>query len=292
MAIDPAALLALDMPETAQRYEWRDCALYALGVGAGFCPEDPAGLAFLDDRHPRALPSLATILGFGRFWIERVPTGIDPAGVLHAEQGLRILSPIPPVGTASRRIRVVGVEDRGPGHGAFVLTEETVRHVETGRDLAQLTSTILCRREGGCGSLGRARATPPVMPDRPADDIVEIAGWPQQAHVYRLSGDLNPLHSDPAFARAAGFAGPVLHGLATFGTVCRTLMAGECGNDPERVAAQHVRFSGAVYPGERLSLRLWRERPADILFELWSTDRAVKILDLGRFRMAEPVRTA
>ncbi|MDB5703838.1 MAG: enoyl-CoA hydratase 2, peroxisomal-like [Sphingomonas bacterium] len=283
MAFDPQALLALDIAETEQTYDWRDCALYALGVGVGMDPMDERQLAFVDESRLAVLPTMATILGYSGFWVEQLPTGIDMLHVLHGEQGLRVEAPLPVCGTIRRKTRVTGIVDKGADKGALVQVAETIADDATGALLATLTSTIMCRGDGGKGGTGAASIAPHAIPDRAPDGTIAIPGSPQQALIYRLSGDLNPLHADPTIARAAGFPGPVLHGLATYGMACQVLLRALCDGDVARFRALDVRFTRPVFPGEALDLAYWIERPGLAAFQVRARDRDILAIDNGRF---------
>jgi acyl dehydratase len=289
MIFDALALMDLDIPETTQSYDWQDCVLYALGVGVGMDPLDLGQLAFVREDHPAVLPTTATVLGYSGFWAEQLPTGIDVQRVLHGEQGLRVEVPLRASGTIKRKTRVTNVIDKGAATGAFVMVSETITDAASGHAIATLTSTIVCRGDGGKG--GTCQASPPryPIPDCEPDGQVSITGSPQQALIYRLSGDLNPLHSDPAVARAAGFPGPVLHGLATYGTVCQTLLRKLCRSEVAAFRALDVRFTQPVFPGETLTLTHWIVRPGLAAFQVRALDRNVLALDNGRFEYAPDV---
>lgn len=277
-----SALIELDIAETMQTYGPRDCALYALGVGAGMDPLDPQQLAFADPDRIVALPSMAVVLGYDGFWIDQLPTGIDVTQVLHGEQRLTLERPLASSGAIRRKTRVTGVIDKGPGRGALVLTEDRITDAVSGALIATLRSSILCRAEGGRGGTLDSAPSPHPVPDRVPDGQLVLPASPQQALIYRLSGDLNPLHSDPETAKAAGFPAPILHGLASYGMACQGMVRALCGGDSGRLRTLDVRFTRPVYPGETLVLHWWREGEGRAAFRLIARNPAVTVIDNGR----------
>jgi acyl dehydratase len=279
--IDARRLVELEIQPSEQRWDQRDCALYALGVGMGADPLDPRQLRFLDERDMLATPLMPVVLGYSCFWIETVPTGIDTTAVLHGEQRLELHRPVPVRGHALRRTRPTGVIDRG-ARGAQVFVEETVEHAADGAPLATMSSSIFCRNDGGCGSTREAAPARAPFPQREPDLAISVPTLPQQALIYRLSGDANPLHIDPAAARAAGFERPVLHGLATFGIAGMALLGALCDYRPERFRALDVRFSGVVFPGDTLEIEAWLTGAGEAAFRARVAGRGT-VLDAGVF---------
>jgi acyl dehydratase len=285
MRFDPDHLLALDMPETVQSYDARACALYALGVGAGMDPLDQRQLAFLADDHPEVLPSMAVVLAWQGFWVDQAPTGINIDHVLHGEQRLTIEAPLPPVGAVRRKMQVTRIVDRGEGRGAFVCTEDRLFDAQDGRLLARLEATILCRDEGGRGGSHTDMPAPQPIPERAPDGSIAIPASPQQALIYRLSGDTNPLHSDPIHAANAGFPRPILHGLASYGTACLALLCELADGDPARLRGLDLRFTSPVFPGEALRLDYWRMQDGAVAFRLSAVERDVVVASNGRLEL-------
>jgi acyl dehydratase len=282
-AFDPVRLAAFRPAPVRQTYDWRDAALYALGAGAGLGGVEgpPADRAFLDERVRAVLPSFATVLGYESFWVEDPATGIDPARVLHGEQELLLHAPLPVAGTVERAIRIVGVCDRGAARGAFVRTHDSLVDLSDGTLLAEMMSTVVCRGEGGLGGTVESLPAPHPLPDRAPDAHHETPGFAQQAWIYRLSGDLNPLHVDPDIARAAGFDRPVLHGLATFGSACRVLVMNVLNGDVGAFRSLRARFAGPLYVGEGTVLSLWHEGPGRAGFRVHAAGRGACVLDHG-----------
>lgn len=259
MAIDYDRLLSLAIPEVTQTYSARDCILYALGVGLGHDPVNEDELAFVYETSLKALPTQACVLGYPGFWLRDLDTGVDWRKVVHGEQSLILHRPLPPAGTVTGTTRVLDVIDKGPGKGAVVLAERVLRDTADGAPMATVLQTTFCRGDGGFGGPPRPQAAPHALPQRPPDRVCDMVTAPQAALVYRLSGDLNPLHVDPAVAREAGFPRPILHGLATFGVAGHAILRELCGYDPARLKSIQGRFSAPVFPGETIRLEFWHD---------------------------------
>lgn len=289
MPIDPQKLMALAIPDVTQSYDARDVILYALGLGIGLDAEDDAALAFVYEPALRVLPSFAAAVAYPPYWLRDLETGIDFTTVVHGEQSLRLHRPIPCPGTVIGRTRITDVFDKGAETGAVLVTERRIVDAADGGCVATLIQTVFCRSEGGFGG-ARGPASPPAAvpmpPARPADHVVDRPTSPQTALVYRLSGDPNPLHADPAVARAAGFAKPILHGLATYGIAGYAILRSCCGHDPRRFTALAGRFSAPVFPGETIRTEIWREG-ASVFFRALARERNVVVFDRGLAQIEE-----
>jgi acyl dehydratase len=281
MAIDYDKLLALKIPEVEQRYTDRDTMLYAIGVGLGHDPLDLKQLDFVYEKNLKALPTFAAVLGYPGFWIRDLPTGIDWVRIVNGEQGIVLHRPVAPQGTVIGRTRIVEVVDKGPGKGALVYTERAVTDRESGELIATVTQTTFCRADGGFG--GPPREQPPAhpLPERAPDAACDLSTRPEQAIIYRLSADRNPLHIDPAVAKAAGFPRPILHGLGTFGVVGHALLRTVCDYDPTRVRSFSGRFSAPVFPGETIRTEFWRDGNV-VSFRALVVERNVVAMTNGR----------
>jgi acyl dehydratase len=287
MAIDPDKLMALEIPEVRHSYTKRDVSLYALGLGYGGDPTDEGQLSFLDENRIQVVPTMANVLGFPGFWMRDLDTGIDHLRVVHGEQETKLHRELPPEGTVIGRTKVVDIVDKGEGRGALVFFEREITDAESGVPLATIVQTTFCRGDGGFGGKSDTARQPRRDPDREADLFIEIPTPPQLALIYRLSGDYNPLHSDPQTARKAKFDRPILHGLATFGLGCRGLMTMLCGN--RGAAVQHIegRFSAPVYPGETVGIDIWHEGSGKAAFRMRVPARDVVILQHGFFKFSD-----
>ncbi len=255
--------------------------LYALGVGLGADPVDAAQLKFVYEEKLQALPTMAIVLGYPGPWHAHPELGITRSHVVHGEQGFRIHRPLPVEGTVIGATRVTGVVDKGEGKGALVMTECTVRDKASGATLCELSSTTFCRADGGFGGPGGPVKTPHPLPDAPPQHVCDLPTLPQAALIYRLSGDANPLHADPAYAQKAGYKMPILHGRCTFGVTGHAMLKTLCGYDPSRFISMAGRFSSPVYPGETIRTEMWQDGNV-VSFRSTVPARGVTVLDNGR----------
>ncbi|MGW4737511.1 MaoC/PaaZ C-terminal domain-containing protein [Nocardia xishanensis] len=258
MPIDPKIALGAELPSREFAWTPSDVQLYQLGLGAGARWTDAAELRYLDDREPQVLPTFATV---AQTLHETEPPkvsfpgiDIDLAKVVHGHQEVEVHRPISAAGKATSTGRISEIWDKGSA--AVVVQEHTI----TGSDGAPLWTTrssIFAKGEGGFGG-ERGPSNKSELPDRAPDFDVTTRTLPQQALLYRMLGDRNPLHSDPEFARAAGFPDPILHGLCTYGIVCKTATDTALDSDASRVTGFRARFAGVLYPGETIRTRIWR----------------------------------
>lgn len=277
------ALLGLAIPEVTQSYSVREAILYALGVGIGASPTSPTHLRFVYENDLVVLPSMAVVLGHPGFWPRDLDTGLDFNRIVHGEQTLRLFRHLPSAATLTSRSRITSVSDKGPGKGAVIAYE---RQLFDGDDVlvAEVGQTLFCRGDGGMGSAGVAPPALSDVPVGPPQRVARLTTLPQAALLYRLSGDMNPLHADPASARAAGFDRPILHGLATYGAACFGLL--DDAHRPEALRRLDARFRAPVYPGETLETRVWSEGRT-IRFSSRVVERDVIVLSHGLAEFAE-----
>jgi acyl dehydratase len=256
--IDPAVAIGAELPEREFAWTGSDVLLYHLALGAGGAPTDARELRYVTEPQLRVLPTFAVVAPtLGETEAPRVSypgIEVDLAKVLHGTQRIDVHRPIPVDGKARVRTRVADVWDKGTA--AVIVTESEVRDL-AGEPLWTNTSSVFARGEGGFGG-ERGPSAASEQPDRAPDVVISTPTLPQQALWYRLLGDRNPLHSDPEFARAAGFPTPILHGLATYGIVAKALLDELLDGDVTRVQAFGARFTGVVYPGETLRTSVWR----------------------------------
>lgn len=284
MTLNYKALMAASGTVTHQHFTQKDTMLYALGLGVG--TEDPCDigeLRFIYEDGLQALPTQAVVLGFDPIWLASPEYGISYSHILHLAQSLRLHQPLPTEGTLVSELTVDSVLDKGPGKGAVLSLTRQLRDTE-GKLLATVGHVLYLGADGGFGGpRGESPELQAIPEERPPEAIVRLPNRSHLALLYRLSGDTNPLHADPAVARRAGFSMPILHGLCAYGMVGRALLRDYCDNSPERFQRLDVRFSQPVYPGEDLELRVWHLEPGKAAFRLVASQRDVVVEDHGLF---------
>ncbi|MDA8208337.1 MAG: MaoC/PaaZ C-terminal domain-containing protein [Actinomycetota bacterium] len=285
-AVNPEAVGVVSGP-VRRRWNSDDALLYAVGVGCD--PEN--GLAFATENcagiEQQTLPTFAIVLSSPLPMFDGKPMlplweslgEISWRDVVHGEQEIELFSPLPVEGEVESVTRVSAIWDKGSG--AVVELETTSVDVATGSPAFRACSSIFVRGAGGWGGQRGPRADAPLWPDRAPDHVTEMRTSENQALIYRLSGDRNPLHCDPALARAAGFPRPILHGLCTFGFTARALIERVCGNESSRFSRMSGRFSAPVLPGEPLTVQMWSSGDG-VLFRTLRGDGQV-VLDRGEF---------
>lgn len=273
-----------EFPVVEHRYTEKDCILYALGVGLSTAPMPPQALDFVYEKHLKVMPTMAVVLGYPGFWMQNPDTGVDWVKVVHGEQTVRIHHPLPVRGTVLGRTKVLSVSDKGEGRGAIVVFETQVSDQLSGTLLATVSQVVFCRGDGGYSLSGQPsdelQSPKYVPPAREPDYVCDLVAPEDMALVYRLSGDMNPLHADPEVAKAAGFDRPILHGLATFAVAIHAVLRHCCEYQPERLAQMNVRFSAPVYPGETIRTEIWQE-DRTVYYRSSSVERGVVVLSNG-----------
>ncbi|MFF9025871.1 MaoC/PaaZ C-terminal domain-containing protein [Streptomyces eurythermus] len=258
MPIDAAQALAAE-PRTGEiTWDHKDVQLYHLGIGAGRPATDPDELRYTLESRLHVLPSFATVAGNGSpgviSGLSMPGIDVDLARVLHGGQSIEVHRPIPVRGTATATGRIAAVHDKGTAAVLVMRTEVA----DADGPLWTSDARIFVRGEGGWGGDRgpSGRLDPPTGdPDRTVERTVRE----DQALLYRLSGDWNPLHADPDFAKRAGFDRPILHGLCTYGMTLKAVVDTLLDGDVNRVRGYRARFAGVVFPGETLRVRMWRE---------------------------------
>ncbi|MBC7102729.1 MAG: MaoC family dehydratase N-terminal domain-containing protein [Parvibaculum sp.] len=278
MAIDYDKLMSLKAEGQEFSYGDRETMLYALGIGFGRDPLDAKELPFVYEKNLKTVPTLATVVAWGAGAIG--DSGINYAMVVHGEQRLKLYKPLPIAAKLLADSRVVGAWDKGEGKGAIIVTETDLSEKGGGK-LCTLTSTIFARGDGGFGGPREGAPEPHKLPERQPDMSVDAETKPDQALLYRLSGDRNPLHSDPEFAKAVGFPKPILHGLCTYGTCCRAIISGALDYDPTQITGFDVRFSAPVFPGDTVTVDIWKEKGL-ISFRARVKERDAVVINNGR----------
>jgi len=280
MPIDRHALLDWDIPEVTQTITQKDTILYALGIGLGSNPVDPQQLSFVYEAGLKTLPTMAVILCYPGQWHANPGTGIVSSHVVQGAQNFVIHRALPPACTVRGKTRVIGVFDKGVGRGALVKTECVVSDVSSGNLLCTIGTTHFCRANGGFGGPSGPDTPHPEFTHRKPDAHCELETLPQAGLIYRLSGDRNPLHVDPEYAKRVGFKAPILHGRCTFGVVGHGILKSLCGYDDTRLKRMSARFVNPVYPGETICTEMWVER-SHVFFRARVKARNVVVLDAG-----------
>lgn len=282
MAIDYQALKDRHFADVIHRYEAKDTILYALGVGCGYDEED---LRYVYERRLQALPSMATVLGLSDFWLKDSASGIDWRQALHGEEAITLHAPLPVAATVVGRTRIAEIFDKGPRKAALLLPTREIFERTSGRKLATLSSTIVLRGHGGFGGPSGPASDRSPIPERAPDAACALRTSRRSALIYRLSGDLNPLHVEPGAAQEAGFPKPILHGLCTLGVATRAILRCCCENEPARLKDLRARFSAPAFPGDTLQTEIWHES-AQIRFRTRAIERDVIVLDSGAATVA------
>ncbi|WP_087735137.1 MaoC/PaaZ C-terminal domain-containing protein [Paraburkholderia piptadeniae] len=284
MPINPAQLLARPFPVIEHAFSQRDTQLYALGLGIGADPLDARQLRFVyegrDGRSLRAVPTMANVLAYPGFWAREADTGITWQKLLHAEQEIHLHEPLPASGRVKGATRITGLWDKGEGKGAFLQQTREIMDADTGQLLATVVQLSLLRGDGGFGEGGSVGAPPAphAMADGLPDYVSELPTPPQLALIYRLSGDMNPLHADPAVAAAAGFQRPIMHGMALMGVAAHAVLRTVLAYDDTRFAGMRVRFTAPALPGDTLRIDMW-VRGDTVSLRVTAVERGVVVLN-------------
>jgi acyl dehydratase len=281
MPINPDAVGNESEPVTAS-WTSKDALLYAVGIGAGvdelpFTTENTNGVEQV------VFPTFAVVIGWGQGSAMRGIGTFNPALLVHGEQRVTLHKPIPPEGSVTMQGKIVGIYDKGKA--AVVATETTLTDNADGTPMCTLYSSAFIRGEGGWGGDRGPSGPRNTPPERDPDESVTYQTSPDQALVYRLSGDRNPLHSDPSFAAMGGFDRPILHGLCTYGFTGRALLHSLAGGDPSRFQHVEGRFSSPVLPGDALTIDMWRTGDGEAVFTTKKQDGTV-VIDQGLCRFS------
>jgi acyl dehydratase len=268
-------------------YDDKDTILYAISVGAGKDPLDENDLRLVYEKDLHALPTLAAVLAHPGAWIGDPRFGVNYLKLLHGEQSLEVHSPLPAQARIEATYRIVAVADKGEGKGALVYFEKAIGNAETGQPLCTVSSTLFLRADGGCGSFGTPPQPLAPAPDQTLEVLDELTTGANWALLYRLNGDRNPIHVDPAAGAKAGFERPILHGLCTYGIAGYLLVRSVCGHDPSRLRSLNVRFSAPVFPGESIRLEGVRA-PTGVFFRAVVPERNQVVLNQGFARIQPP----
>ncbi|MGB6059476.1 MAG: MaoC/PaaZ C-terminal domain-containing protein [Microthrixaceae bacterium] len=279
MTINPEAVGTVSDPVTN---DWasKDSLLYAVGVGAGQDPVDKLELPFTTENSngitQRALPTMAVVLPTTSGAFANIGS-FNPAMLVHGEESITWHREIPVEGSITSTTEITAIWDKGKG----AVVEATTRAAMADEPLFDLVMSVYIRGEGGWGGERGPSGPRNVAPDREADHSVTTQTRPEQALIYRLTGDRNPLHSDPTFAAMAGFDRPILHGLCTYGFAGRVLLHELAGSDPAKMRSIEGRFASPVMPGEALTVRAWEQGDGAAVFNVAGGDGRI-VIDAGR----------
>jgi acyl dehydratase len=278
--MDVAKVLARDFGKIEQGYTFKDSILYALGIGLGSKPLDPGHLRFLYEDGLLAMPSMANVLGHPGFWANKPEYAIDWKKLLHAEQRMVIHAAIPPEGKVISQIDIMGIRDLGT-RGTMMHQRKILADAASGQQLATTITSLMLRGDTGSGNHGEAPDELKKLPETGPDHSTDVEASEILPLIYRLSGDLNPLHIDPAVAEVAGFPRPILHGLATKGIATYAILSEYCDLDPARLKSMSLRFSRPVLPGDVLRFDFWNDTPGTVRFRAAVPARDLIVLDRG-----------
>ena len=284
MAVTYEHLMSLSTGDLPISYTERDSILYALSVGMGRDPLDRRELDFVyEGGTMKTLPTQGYV-------VARPPlvasSGLDFSRVLHGEQEIVMSRPLPAAASLVASSRISAVHDKGKDKGAIVMVETTAREASSNEILFTATATIFARGDGGIGGSAAPSPKPHRVPDRAPDLVGAAQTRPDQALLYRLTGDRNPLHADPQAASSAGYPRPILHGMCTFGIACREVLAHVCGYDHARLSSFGARFTAPVFPGDTIETDMWIDGNV-VSFQCRVPERSAVVLSHGRCALTE-----
>ena len=282
---DVEAALAGESEEVPGSYTDRDSLLYAVAIGMGKDPLDVKELDYVCETvGNRVVPTAASVLTrasrSGANPVRDLTSKMNFVMLLHGEQRLAVHQPLPPAANTLIGNKVTGVYDKGEGKGALV-TSETLVKLEDGSPLYTVGSTMFYRGDGGFGGSADGAPVPHAIPEREPDEVCELTQRQDQAMVYALCGDRNPLHRDPGIAKKAGFDVPILHGLCSYGIACHAVLKTMFGYDQTRMKSFDVRFSAPVFPGETHLVEMWQDDDV-VSFQTRIKERDIISINNGR----------
>lgn len=278
---DLRRLLTHEFADVEQEYSERDTIFYALSIGLGGEPTNEGALRYVYEDGLRVFPTFPTVLCHPGPWMEDPRFGYNRRLSVQGAQRIEWHKPLPSSGRLVAKHRTLGLVDKGPGRGSLVHVQRQIFEKGSTQPSVTLIHTSFARGNGGFGGSNEPVIAFPEIPQRPCDAAVDMKTHPSQALYFRLNGDYNPLHANPATARAAGFDRPILHGLCSFGIAGHALMELRRDYDGDAIASLECRFSAPVYPGEALSFEFWSES-GGVLFRATAKERGLTLLDNGR----------
>lgn len=286
MAIDYDDMLASRVEGAPYSYGDRETMLYALGLGMSRDQLNPDELRYTFEQDLKTIPTMAALFGQGSNALGGGKSSINYTLVVHGEQRVTVHQPLPWKADLLVDTRVVEALDKGADKGAVIYIETATRLKDTGAAVSTAVSTIFARGDGGFGGpSGPAPVETHAIPDRAPDASCELSTRDDQALIYRLSGDRNPLHADPGFAEAAGFPKPILHGLCTYGVACRAVLQTICDYDHTKIRTFDARFSAPVFPGETIITDMWVDANV-VSYRCRLKEREAVVINNGRCELA------
>jgi acyl dehydratase len=273
MAFSPENILSMPPQVTRHSIVPKDVMLYALGVGATELP-------LVYEKDLKVLPTMAVVMTYPGFFWREPQFGVNWQKILHGETSVTLHAPLPTEGELVGTTTLGPIFDKGADKGAVVYQTREV-HAADGTHVATVRNTTFLRGDGGFGGSSAGQTEPHAVPDRAPDLVETLTTREDQALIYRLSGDYNPLHIDPVVARGSGFERPILHGLATYGVAGRALVKALADNDPTRIRRIDARFSSPVFPGETIETAIWREGDGKSAFRCRVVERDKIVLNNG-----------
>ena len=277
MAINYEEIMSLEDKGLEFSYTQRDSIIYGLGIGLGKDPMDATELKYVYENGLIAFPSMATNFQYKSPLLLKAK--LNMIMIVHGEQGVTLHQPMPASADVISDTKVVNCYDRGASKGAIIEVETNVRLKKDNSPLCTLTSKTFARGDGGFGGEDVPASIPVELNDTP-DIIHEVTTTEDQALIFRLSGDSNPLHSDPNIAKMAGYPKPILHGLCSYGVACRSIVETLCEKDSKKLKKFNVRFSSPVFPGETIVTEMWKKND-EIHFQSKVKERDKVVLKNG-----------
>lgn len=290
MALNASRLMSWPFRDVVHSYSDRDSMLYALSLGFGEPSTDERQLRFVYEKNLLAVPTMPIVLGMTDLgFLHDQEVGIDLPKMLHGESSLELHAPLPSAGSVQSKMKLVDLVDKGSKKGAFLYFERAIS-LPGGDALATERGCFVLRGNGGFGSDApsaspQTQNSTPRAPERPADIVCDLQTSSRAALFYRLTNDRNPLHVDPAVARAAGFDRPILHGSCVYGIAGHAILKTVCDYDATQLGGLAVRFTSPTFPGETIRTEIWRVSEDDVAFRCTAIERNVVVLDQGRAKV-------
>lgn len=278
MSVNYSQLRNWKFEDRIDSYSVRDSIIYSLSLGYGDDPLDLQDLKFIYEQETHTVPTILATIGSPGAWATNPTLGINWVQLLHGEHRMKFHAPVPTSASILSRTSVSRVIDKGPDKGALIVTTREISDSKTQKPLATIEHVSFLRADGGFGIGDEPLPSLPRTPDRMPDSTLFVRSGLNSAVLYRLNGDLNPIHILPDMALKAGFARPLLHGLCTYGLAARALIKNFCPAHPEYLRSISVRFTAPFFPGETLRIETWKTG-RKIQFRALTHERNIVVLD-------------